>query len=171
MHRSSIPIPQLIHSIRGHRVMLDRDLASLYEVTTSALNQAVKRNQTRFPEDFMFELTRDEIQSISQTVTSSASLKFSKNVNAFTEQGVSMLSSVLNSERAVQMNIAIMRAFVRFREVLSQNKELADKLDELERKLLIHDKKFEVVFNAIRQLMTPPPEPPRKKIGFITDHD
>ena len=151
--------------------MLDRDLASLYEVTTSALNQAVKRNQTRFPEDFMFELTRDEIQSISQTVTSSASLKFSKNVNAFTEQGVSMLSSVLNSERAVQMNIAIMRAFVRFREVLSQNKELADKLDELERKLLIHDKKFEVVFNAIRQLMTPPPEPPRKKIGFITDHD
>ena len=134
--------------------MLDRDLASLYEVTTSALNQAVKRNQTRFPEDFMFELTRDEIQSISQTVTSSASLKFSKNVNAFTEQGVSMLSSVLNSERAVQMNIAIMRAFVRFREVLSQNKELADKLDELERKLLIHDKKFEVVFNAIRQLMT-----------------
>ena len=141
--------------------MLDRDLADLYEVETRVLNQAVRRNIERFPADFMFELTREEILRISQTVTSS-NLKFSKRVTAFTEQGVAMLSSVLRSKRAMQVNIEIMRAFVRLRQMLASNVELSRRLDELESK---YDRQFKVVFDAIRQLMSPPP-PNRKTIGF-----
>jgi hypothetical protein len=154
-------IEQAIFLIRGERVMLDRDLAALYEVETRILNQAVKRNRERFPADFMFELTRDEIEGISQTVTSST-LKFSKRVTAFTEQGVAMLSSVLHSTRAVQVNIEIMRAFVRLRQMLASNVELARRLDRLEKK---YDQQFKVVFDAIRQLMLPTPSD-RKQIGF-----
>lgn len=124
--------------------------------------QAVQRNRDRFPNDFMFPLTREEILRISQFVTS---LKYSKAVYAFTEQGVAMLSSVLRSERAVQMNIAIMRAFVKFRKILSTHKELAQKLAELERKIEKHDTHIQAIFEALRQLMQPE-EKPKRQIGF-----
>jgi hypothetical protein len=155
-------IRQTILFVRGQKVMLDRDLAILYGVETRVLNQAVKRNRNRFPPDFMFELTRDEIRNISQFVISSPDLKYSKSVYAFTEQGVAMLSGVLNSPRAVQVNIAIMRTFVQLRQMLASNAGLAAKLQKLEQK---YDSQFRAVFDAIRQLMSPP-ERPRKKIGF-----
>ena len=155
-------IRQTILSVRGLNVMLDRDLAMLYGVETRVLNQAVKRNCDRFPDDFMFELTREEIMRISQIVISSPDLKYSKTVYAFTEQGVAMLSGVLNSPRAIQVNIAIMRAFVQLRALLSTHADLARKLEEMEKK---YDAQFRVVFDAIRQLMAAP-EPTRKRIGF-----
>jgi hypothetical protein len=160
----SVPVERIeraIYLIRGEKVMLDRDLAALYGVETRVLNQAIRRNVERFPSDFMFELTRDEIVGISQFVTSS-NLKFSKRVTAFTEQGVAMLSSVLRSKRAIAVNVQIMRTFVRLRQMLASNADLAKKLAELERK---YDRQFKVVFDAIRQLMIPP-EPKRKQIGF-----
>lgn len=156
-------IRQTILLVRGQNVMLDRDLAVLYGVATRVLNQAVKRNSERFPDDFMFALTREEIMRISQSVTSSVDLKYSKTVYAFTEQGIAMLSGVLNSSRAVHVNIAIMRAFVQLRQLLASNAGLARKLAGLEQK---YDEQFKIVFEAIRQLMTPP-TPPRKRIGFI----
>ncbi len=131
------------------------------ETETRVLNQAVRRNIKRFPKDFMFELTRDEIMRISQIVTSSQ-IKYSKRVHAFTEQGVAMLSTVLNSDRAIQVNIEIMRTFVRLRQMLAAHKDLARKLAALEKK---YDKQFKIVFEAIAELMTPP-EKPRRKIGF-----
>jgi len=155
-------IEQKILLLRGQKALLDRDLAALYGVETRALNQAVKRNRDRFPPDFMFQLTRDEIMRISQSVISSPELKYSNTVYAFTEQGVAMLSGVLNSPRAIQVNIAIMRAFVRLRQLLATHADLARKLDELEKK---YDEQFRVVFEALRELMNPP-EPPRKGIGF-----
>ena len=161
---SLIPIERIEKAnylIRGEKVMLDRDLAALYEVETRALNQAVGRNRERFPADFMFELTREEILGISQIVTSS-NLKFSKRVSASTEQGVSMLASILHSKRAILVNIQIMRTFVRLRQILASNAELSDRLDELESK---YDRQFKAVFDAIRQLMSPPP-PNRKRMGF-----
>jgi hypothetical protein len=137
--------------------MLDRDLAELYGVQTRALVQAVKRNLKRFPEDFMFQLTWDEAEQLSRSQF--VILKRGKNIKylpyAFTEQGVAMLSSVLHSDQAIEVNIAIVRAFVRLREILSTHKDLARKLDELERKLGKHDDKFAVIFEAIRQLMAP----------------
>jgi hypothetical protein len=150
-----------IFLIRGEKVMLDRDLAELYGVETRALNQSVRRNLERFPPDFMFELTREEILGISQVVTSS-SLKFSKRVTAFTEQGVAMLSSVLRSKRAMAANVEIMRTFVRLRQIITSNAELARRFDDLEAN---YDRQFKVVFDAIRQLMMPP-TPKRKQIGF-----
>ena len=159
-----IPVGRLekaIFLIRGERVMLDRDLAELYGVETRTLNQSVKRNLERFPDDFMFELTREEIIGISQVVTSSG-LKFSKRVTAFTEQGVAMLSSVLRSKRAIAVNVEIMRAFVRLRKILASNAELSLRLDDLEGK---YDRRFKIVFDAIRQLMSPAPSK-RKQIGF-----
>ncbi|HEX7722408.1 MAG TPA: ORF6N domain-containing protein [Pyrinomonadaceae bacterium] len=161
---SLIPVERIeraIYLIRGEKVMLDRDLATLYEVETRALNQAVGRNRDRFPPDFMFELTREEILGISQIVTSS-NLKFSKRVTVFTEQGVAMLASILRSKRAVLVNIQIMRTFVRLRQMLASNAELSRRFDELESK---YDHRFKVVFDAIRQLMSPPPVK-RKPIGF-----
>ena len=154
-------IEKAIYLIRGERVMLDRDLATLYGVETRVLNQSVGRNAERFPSDFMFELTRDEILGISQFVTSS-NLKFSKKVTAFTEQGVAMLSSVLRSKRAIAVNVQIMRTFVQVRRMLASNEDLAKKLEGLERK---YDQQFMVVFNAIRELMIPT-DPKRKQIGF-----
>jgi hypothetical protein len=134
------------------------------------LNQAVRRNAARFPDDFMFQLTKEEFENWrSQIVTSNSSAKMGvrRRPNAFTEQGVAMLSSVFNSERAIEVNIAIMRAFVRLRELFSSHKDLARKLDELERK---YDEKFRVVFEAIRQLMAPPPPTEKKRrIGFRSD--
>jgi hypothetical protein len=148
--------------LRGQKVLLDRDLAQLYGVETRALNQAVRRNPDRFPPDFMFALSRDEIRNISQTVICSPTIKHAPNVYAFTEQGVAMLSGVLNTPRAVQVNVAIMRAFVRLRQILASHADLARKLDELEKK---YDRRFRVVFDALRQMMTPP-APPRRQIGF-----
>ncbi len=163
-HSSLIPVERIekaIYLIRGEKVMLDRDLAELYQVETRVLNQAVGRNRDRFPADFAFELTREEIMGISQIVTSS-NLRFSKRVTVFTEQGVAMLSSVLRSKRAVSVNIQIMRAFVKLRQMLASNHELSRRLDDLESK---YDRQFKVVFDAIRQLMSPP-VPARKQIGF-----
>ena len=155
-------IQQKIYLVRGHRVMLDRDLAALYGVETRVLNQAVKRNIERFPSHFMISLSRKEIERISQFVIS---LKFSKTVQAFTEQGVAMLSSVLHSAWAIQVNIAIMDAFVRLRETLATHKELAHKLVELESRIGTHDEHIRSLFDAMRKLMTPP-EPSRRRIGF-----
>jgi hypothetical protein len=153
--------------LRGERVLLDRDLAALYQVKPIALRQAVKRNKDRFPADFLFQLTEGEAKVlVSQSVIPSQQSLGGHLPYAFTEQGVAMLSSVLRSERAVRVNVEIMRAFVRLREILSANTDLARKLTRLEHK---YDAQFKVVFDAIRQLMTPPPEPPRKKIGFKAD--
>jgi len=171
-------IENKIFFIRGHKVMLSIHLASLYGVEIRALIQAVKRNAKRFPNDFMFQLTWDETESLRsqfvilndpigrQGVTNSKRGKHLKYLPyAFTEQGVAMLSSILNSERAIQVNIAIMRAFVKLREILSTHKELAHKLKELEGKIEKHDEEIVAIFDAIRQLMAPP-ETPKRKIGF-----
>jgi hypothetical protein len=146
--------------------MLDRDLAELYGVETRVLKQAVRRNKKRFPDDFMFELTREENQSLrSQNVILKRG-KHSKYLPfAFTEQGVAMLSSVLNSERAIEVNIEIMRVFVKVRETIGAHRELAGKLKELENSIQDHDEQIQRIFEAIRQLMRPP-ERPRKRIGF-----
>jgi len=154
-------IERKIYLIRGHKVMIDRDLAEMYGVETRVLNQAVRRNIDRFPDDFMFALTRDEIMNLSQIVISSR-IKHAPNVFVFTEQGVAMLSSVLNSKRAVQVNIAIIRVFVKLREMIASNKDLSRRLDDLEKK---YDAQFKVVFDAIRQLMTPQ-VPKKGEIGF-----
>ena len=163
-------IAQSILLIRGERVLLGRELAKLYGVTTFNLNKAVKRNMKRFPEDFMFQLTKEDVERlIFQIGISKPSGRGGRRYlpYAFTEQGVAMLSSVLHSDRAIEVNIAIMRAFVRFRQILSTNKGLAAKLEKLERKLGEHDENFRVVFEAIRQLMAPPASSAKKgRIGF-----
>ena len=159
------PIAQRILLIRGHRVMLDSDLAELYEVTTKRLNEQVRRNIKRFPPDFMFQLSREEfdfLRSLNATLKTARGQHRKYLPYAFTEQGVAMLSGVLNSGRAIDVNVAIMRAFVKLREFALTHKELSRKLNDLERK---YDSQFKVVFDAIRQLMTPP-EPKRRKIGF-----
>jgi hypothetical protein len=151
--------------LRGQKVMLDRDLASLYGVPTKALKQSVWRNATRFPDDFMFVLEDQEVATLrSQFVTSKTDPRGGVRYApmAFTEQGVAMLSSVLRSPSAIQVNIAIMRAFARLRHILVSHADLARKLDELEKK---YDAQFKVVFDALRALMNPP-QPPRKRIGF-----
>ncbi|MDO8282875.1 MAG: ORF6N domain-containing protein [Thermodesulfovibrionia bacterium] len=155
-------IEKKIYLIREHKVMLDKDLAELYGVETRALNQAVRRNIDRFPDDFMFSLNREEIMNLSQFVISS-NIKHAPNVFAFTEQGVAMLSSVLRSKRAVDVNIEIMRSFVRLRIVLSPHKELTKKIDSMEKK---YDAQFRAVFDAIRQLIATPAENAKKIIGF-----
>ena len=171
-------VEKKIFLIRGLRVMLSPHLAKLYGVETKVLIQAVKRNIERFPKDFMFRLTWGEIHSLrSQFVTLeskdeslSKKGKHSKYPSfAFTEQGVAMLSSVLHSKRAIHVNIAIMRAFVRLRSFLSTHKELAHKLGELERKIEKHDGEIQAIFEAIRQLMEPPEEKPKRRIGFRHD--
>jgi hypothetical protein len=169
---SLIPVERIERSIlliRGHKVMLDSDLAELYGVTTKRLNEQVRRNLSRFPEDFMFQLTELETHLLrSQFATSKEGRGGRRYLPyAFTEQGVAMLSSVLNSERAIKVNIEIMRAFVRLRQILASNKELAKRLDELEKK---YDAQFKIVFDAIRKLMTPPEaQTPKKRIGFLVE--
>ncbi len=159
-------IEQLIFLIRGQKVLLDMDLAEFYGVETRSLIQAVKRNIERFPSDFVFQLDKDEYDSLrSQIVISKGKGGRRYLPYAFTEQGVAMLSSVLRSKRAIQVNVAIMRAFVKLREILSTHKELAHQLVDLERRLEDHDEQIQTIFEAIRQLMAPP-EKPRKKIGF-----
>lgn len=157
-------VENLILSIRGQRVMMSTDLAELYEVAPKVLVQAVKRNLQRFPADFMFQLTREEDANLkSHFVTSTWRGARRATPYAFTEQGVAMLSSVLRSPRAVQVNIAIMRAFVKLRSLLASHRDLARRLDEMESK---YDAHFKVVFDAIRKLMSPL-EKPRPRIGFV----
>jgi hypothetical protein len=204
-----------IYMIRGQRVMLDKDLAELYGVSVKALNQAVNRNIKRFPGDFMYQLTRQEVANLkSQFVTSSSepsvaqgvidsrsqiatlntelpaahdvtNLMFQNGTSSwggtrklsfvFTEQGVAMLSSVLNSERSIQVNIMIMRAFVKLKELLLTHKDLADKIEALEKKYSTHDDEIQLIFEAIKKLLEPvppqpkPPEPKKPPIGFNRD--
>lgn len=176
-------IAQSIYLLRGQKVMLDSDLAALYGVETRVLNQAVKRNVSRFPNDFMFRLSGEEIKllrsqivildtqsgqrplSRSHFVTLKRGQHFKYRPYAFTEQGVAMLSSVLNSTRAVKVNIAIMRAFVKLRETFETNRELARKFSDLEKHVGKHDEKIDAILEAIRQLMAPPSKP-RREIGF-----
>ena len=170
MTSKELPIPverieSAILLIRGEKVLLDKDLALLYGVSTSVLNKAVTRNIDRFPPDFLFHLTKREFSELKFHFGTSSWGGTRKLPRASTEQGVAMLSSVLNSERAIEVNIAIMRAFVKLRRMLASNDELARKLEELEKK---YDEQFRVVFEAIRQLMTPP-ERERKKIGFVNE--
>ncbi len=162
---SLIPVERIERSIlliRGQKVILDRDLAILYQVSTGNLNKAVSRNLDRFPEDFMFQLTEEEFTNLIFHFGTSSWGGTRKLPRAFTEQGVAMLSSVLRSKRAVSVNIEIMRAFVRLRQMLATNAKLGRQLNELEKK---YDAQFKVVFDAIRQLMAPK-EAPNKRIGF-----
>lgn len=167
---SIIPSERLERTIlllRGHRVMLSQHLAELYGVEVRALNQAVKRNIRRFPEDFMFQLTQEEFSNLkSQIVTSNWGGLRRALPYAFTEQGVAMLSSVLNSEQAIDVNIAVMRTFVRLREMIVNNKVLAAKLAQLEDKIENQGSDIKTLFSAIHQLMEPPPAPSKRKIGF-----
>ena len=161
-------IQQQIFLLRGQKVMLSNDLAALYGVEAKALNRAVKRNIGRFPDDFMFQLNDEEWTNLKCQIGTSSWGGTRVAPYAFTEQGVAMLSSVLRSPRAVHVNIAIMRAFVRLREMLLTNVELAGKLADLERK---YDSQFKAVFDAIHQLMAPPPAPPKPEIGFHVKED
>ena len=162
-------IENKIFQIRGKKVMLDKDLAELYGVATKRLNEQVRRNKRRFPEDFMFQLTSIERDKLVANCDRLERLKHSSSFPyAFTEQGVAMLSSALNSEKAIQVNIAIMRVFVRLKEIASTHKELVHKLDELERRIEKHDVEIRSIFEAIRQLMTVPGKP-KRRIGFRSD--
>ena len=166
-----IPIERIERSIlliRGEKVMLDADLAEIYGVETKVLNQAVKRNTIRFPEDFMFQLTEAEKTEVVTNCDHLAKIRFSPHLPyAFTEHGALMLANVLNSERAALTSVQVVRAFLRLRQMLASNAELSRKLSALEKK---YDAQFKIVFDAIRQLMTPP-EPKRREIGFHVKYD
>lgn len=167
-------VERLIQLVRGEKVLLDADLAMLYGVTTGALNRAVRRNANRFPPDFMLQLSAGEARILKCQFGISSSGHGGRRRSlpyAFTEQGVAMLSSVLRSERAVQVNVAIMRAFVSLRRMLAGNHALARKLAELEHRLEGHDASIRFLFEAIRQLMAPPPAPPKPEIGFHVMED
>jgi len=166
-----IPIERIERSIlliRGEKVMLDADLAEIYGVETKVLNQAVKRNAIRFPEDFMFQPTEAEKTEVVTNCDHLAKIRFSPHLPyAFTEHGALMLANVLNSERAALTSVQVVRAFLRLRQMLASNVELSRKLSALEKK---YDAQFKIVFDAIRQLMTPP-EPKRREIGFHVKYD
>lgn len=170
MSRSDPALDEKIIVTREQRVILAADLAYIYGVETRALNQAVKRNIEKFPHDFMFRLTRTEVQEIAASRSQSVILKRGQNIKylpyAFTEHGAIMAANVLNSPRAVQMSVFVVRAFVRLRQMVITHKELAAKLRELERKVSEHDGDIRSLFQAIRQLMTPA-EPNKRKIGFL----
>jgi len=153
-----------IFLVRGKKIMLDRDLAKLYKVPTRRLNEQVKRNKERFPEDFMFQLTQEEFENWRSQIAISNSQKMGlrRKPYAFTEQGVAMISSVLNSKVAIQVNIQIMRTFTRLKEIIMSHKDLQRKIENMEKK---YDQQFRVVFDAIKQLLIPP-EKPKRKIGF-----
>ncbi len=169
---SLIPQKRIEHSIvllRGQKVILDKDLAEMYGVKTRDLNKAVQRNRDRFPADFMFQLTQEEFKNLMFHFGTSRWGGTRKLPYAFTELGVAMLSSVLNSKRAIHVNIQIMRAFVALRELLASHKDLARKLDEMEKK---YDQQFRIVFEAIRQLISTPKsiqDKPKRRIGFIVE--
>ncbi|MFA5351324.1 MAG: ORF6N domain-containing protein [Candidatus Omnitrophota bacterium] len=152
--------------VRGRKVILDRDLAQLYGVKTKELNQAVQRNLERFPSDFMYQLTQEEVVNLKSQIVTSSWGGVRKPPRVFTEQGVAMLSGLLNSKKAIHVNIAIMRAFVKLRELLLTHKELAQKLEELERKYQLHETDIQVIFEAIKRLLERPPEPPKPRFGM-----
>jgi hypothetical protein len=154
-----------IYHIRGHKVMLDKDLAELYDVPTKRLNEQVKRNIGRFPADFMFQLTEEEFENLRSQIATSSWGGRRVAPYAFTEHGVLMLSSVLNSERAINVNIQIMRIYTKMREMLMTNQEILLKLEQLERKADGHDEDIHVIFKYLKQLLNPPQEP-RPRIGF-----
>ncbi len=160
-------IENKIYLIRGQKVMLDFNIAELYSIPTKRLKEQVRRNRKRFPEDFMFELTADEFSQLRSQIATSKTRRGGTRYKpfAFTEQGVAMLSSVLNSEQAIQVNIAIMRTFVKLRNLLTTHEDLKKKLNALERKYEKHDQQIKLVFDAIRELMEPP-EKPKREIGF-----
>ncbi len=165
-------VPQLrILTLRDQRVLLDADLARLYGVETRVLNQAVKRNLDRFPVEFTFPLTREEILSISQTVTSLGHLKFSKSVQAFTEHGALQAANVLNSPAAVQMSLYVIRASVKLREELTANITILKRLAEIDQTLLEHDSVLRAIWTKLQPLLAPPPEPPRRRIKGFSPHD
>lgn len=172
MSKSLVPTESIISRIlviRNQRVILDKDLALLYGVETRALKQAVKRNVKRFPSDFMFILNNKEINSmVSQNVIPSKSYFGGAKPYVFTEQGVAMLSSVLNSDRAIEINILIMRAFVKLREIISSHKKVEQKLRNIENKLQEHEEQIVQIIQVINELVTPPP-PEKKKIGFVIE--
>jgi hypothetical protein len=161
-------IEQRIYLIRGQRVMLDADLADLYGVPTKRLNEQVARNLERFPEDFMFQLTQAEAARLRSQIATSSLGRGGRRYRpyAFTEHGAIMAASVLKSEQAVKISVHVVRAFVKLREMLSTHRQLAQKLEALERRLDGHDEQIRVLLTAIRELMAPPPEPARKRIGF-----
>ena len=165
-------IERRIFSIRGHRVMLDHDLARIYGVSTKRLNEQVKRNLDRFPEDFMFRLNMEEATVVFASRSQFATLKRGQNPKyapyAFTEHGAVMAANVLNSPIAVRASIQVVRAFVRLREILATDRELARKLENLERKYAKHDGQIQAVFEIIKKLMAPPPKPTRRRIGFAS---
>jgi len=169
----SILVPQAVASrilqLRGQRVMLDADLADLYGVTTKRLNEQVKRNFDRFPEDFMFQLTMEEKAEVVANCDHLVQIKYSPSLPyAFTEHGALMLGNVLKSSRAVEVSLLVVRAFVQIREMLSSHKDIAAKLDQMERKLSSHDQAIAGLIDAIRQLMNPP-DPGHRGIGFTAD--
>jgi hypothetical protein len=164
-------IAPLIRMVREMRVILDTDLAGIYGVQTRVLNQAFKRNQERFPEDFAFLLTRDEILGISQSVTSLRKLKFSKQVRAFTEHGALMAANILNSPRAVAMSVYVIRAFIKIREDLAANAAILKRLAEIDKTLLLHDSALRDIYQKLRPLLEPPPLPPKPEIGFHIKED
>ena len=163
-------IEKRIFLIRGQKVMIDRDLAELYGVTTRNLKRQVRRNIQRFPKEFMFELTKEEWDELVPIWHQFKKMKHSYILPyAFTEHGVAMLASMLNSEKAIKMSIIIIKTFVKLREIIRAHKELAHKLSELENKIEKHDVEIQSIFEAIRQLMAPPPEPSKRRIGFKQD--
>ena len=172
---SLIPLERIEKSIlliRGVKVILDADLAHLYGVSTKVFNQAVKRNSQRFPDDFTFRLTKEEKREVVTNCDHLQRLRYSPALPvAFTEHGAVMAATVLNSERAIKLSIFVVRAFLKFRELLGTQKEFARKLSELEKKFAEHDKKFSVVFEAIRELMQPTPVPPKRRIGFAASKE
>ena len=168
-----LPVPvelieRRIYLIRGHKVMLDSDLADLYQAPTKAFNQAVKRNLDRFPDDFMFQLTEEETAPMRSQFVTASRRNIRHRPYAFTQEGVAMLSSVLSSPRAIQVNIAIMRVFVRLRELAGTHRDLAQKIAAMEKK---YDVQFKVVFEAIKKLLDPPPTPAKRRIGFAAHDD
>ena len=163
-------LTEMIFLIRGQRVMIDKDLADLYEVKTKRLNEQVKRNKKRFPDDFMFQLNKNEKDELVANCDRFKSLKHATSEPyAFTQDGVSMLSSVLNSERAVQVNINIIRAFNRMRNMINTHLELQKQIDKIETKLLDVDEEIQTIFNVIKQLIQTPQNKPKKEIGFHTN--
>lgn len=170
-----IPTGEVVSRIlmlRGQKVIIDADLARLYDVTTKKLNQAVKRNSDRFPDDFMFQLTIEEKDEVVTNCDHLGKLKYSATLPfAFTEHGAIMAASILNSPKAVQAGIYVVRAFVRLREILNTHKDLAHKLNQLEKRLEGHDKHIATLFAAIRQLMVPPEVKKKKTIGFHTERE
>jgi len=166
----TVPIESVIIVIRGQRAIFASDLAEVYGVETRALNQAVKRNRERFPEDFLFRLTRSEAETLAASRSQFVTLKRGQNIKylpyAFTEFGAIMAANVLNSGHAVRMSVFVVRAFVRLRQMVTTHKEMAAKLEELERRVASHDTHIRSLFEAVRQLMIPP-EPDKRKIGFL----